>query len=385
MKFSKYLAYLALILPLAFFGQNSFKNIGNLKIFEEGQMGFHTNLVNNGNFDENLGLAGFYQEGSLEISGIFSPIFYDLESMVDENLNLSTSIKVSNSLNFLYGDIRTNKDHEDVYLQFINNAFYNGENDTAKGNSYIAVDQAKLFTFPVGTKTAIRPLSIEFVNQFNFVKCAYFSENSENHLIMSRKILNDNAENNSLSNISTDEFWKIETSGAAKVTLHWNVNSNISSFLNEVSQIKVVGWNNATLQWTNLGNVSYSGDLENGYVTSEDFNSQDYSIITFGSGNTSKNIILGNYLLTPDGDGINESLVFDFSQAPSNNSLQIYNRWGKLVYEEENYQNDFSGFANTGTFIKKGKKILPLGVYFYILKMRDLNLDFQGFLYLSRN
>lgn len=348
-------------------------------------MGFHTNLVNNGNFDENQGLAGFYQEGSLEISGIFIPSFYDLEAMVDDNLNLSTSIKVSNSLNFLYGDIQTNKADDDIYLQFINNAFYNGANDTAKGNAYIAVDHAMSFTFPVGTDTAMRPLSIEFINQFNFVKCAYFLENAENHLITSSKILNNSRENNSLSNISMDEFWKIETSGPAKVTLHWNVNSNISSFLNEASQIKVAGWNNATLQWTNLGNASYSGDLENGYVTSDVFNSQDYSIITFGSGNTSKNIILGNYLLTPDGDGINETLVFDFSQSPSNNSLQIYNRWGKLVYEEENYQNDFSGFANTGTFIKKGEKRLTLGVYFYMIKMRDLNLDFQGFFYLSRN
>jgi hypothetical protein len=40
--------------------QTALYNTGNLQIHEEGKMGFHIGLINDGSFDENLGLAGFY-------------------------------------------------------------------------------------------------------------------------------------------------------------------------------------------------------------------------------------------------------------------------------------------------------------------------------------
>ncbi|NNK21656.1 MAG: gliding motility-associated C-terminal domain-containing protein, partial [Flavobacteriaceae bacterium] len=42
------------------YSQTALYNSGNLRIHQEGQLGFHTDLVNDGPFDENVGLTGFY-------------------------------------------------------------------------------------------------------------------------------------------------------------------------------------------------------------------------------------------------------------------------------------------------------------------------------------
>jgi len=68
--------------------QNSFRNFGNLKVFENSALGFQTNLINDGSFDENLGRIGFYGEEELEISGIYAPKFYDFELFLDGDLLL---------------------------------------------------------------------------------------------------------------------------------------------------------------------------------------------------------------------------------------------------------------------------------------------------------
>jgi gliding motility-associated-like protein len=50
-----------------------------------------------------------------------------------------------------------------------------------------------------------------------------------------------------------------------------------------------------------------------------------------------------------------------------NANVQIYNRWGNLVYSNENYQNDWTGIANQGLVVY-GEE-LPAGTYFYIIQI----------------
>jgi gliding motility-associated-like protein len=73
--------------------------------------------------------------------------------------------------------------------------------------------------------------------------------------------------------------------------------------------------------------------------------------------------------ITPNGDGINETLVFDqLEEAPDeypNNELIIFNRWGDIVFRAQPYQNDWAGTNQKG-----GR--LPDGTYYYVLR---LNVD----------
>ena len=51
-------------------------------------------------------------------------------------------------------------------------------------------------------------------------------------------------------------------------------------------------------------------------------------------------------VITPNGDGKNETLTLNTPIKKLNNAplkLEIFNRWGKLVYQSENYQNDWKG------------------------------------------
>ncbi|MDC1450821.1 gliding motility-associated C-terminal domain-containing protein [Vicingaceae bacterium] len=64
-------------------------------------------------------------------------------------------------------------------------------------------------------------------------------------------------------------------------------------------------------------------------------------------------------VFTPNGDGINDVLRFDLLELYDGNKLQVFNRWGKLVFEDDNYQNDWDGGD------------LKDGTYFYILDIDD--------------
>ena len=51
-----------------------------------------------------------------------------------------------------------------------------------------------------------------------------------------------------------------------------------------------------------------------------------------------------------------------------------------LVFEKSNYRDEFSGIANKN--IARKNQQLPEGVYFYLLELKDLNLKYQGYIYL---
>jgi len=73
-------------------------------------------------------------------------------------------------------------------------------------------------------------------------------------------------------------------------------------------------------------------------------------------------IIVTNNILTPNGDGINDYLVIsDFDKFSDKCSLEMYNRWGNLVFENKNYKNDWNGTDLNG-------KNLESGTYYYIIK-----------------
>lgn len=52
------------------------------------------------------------------------------------------------------------------------------------------------------------------------------------------------------------------------------------------------------------------------------------------------NIIIPN-VFSPNGDGVNNALSFGGIVQYSGNTLQVFNRWGALIFESENYQNNW--------------------------------------------
>ncbi|MFN8397634.1 MAG: gliding motility-associated C-terminal domain-containing protein, partial [Bacteroidia bacterium] len=69
--------------------------------------------------------------------------------------------------------------------------------------------------------------------------------------------------------------------------------------------------------------------------------------------------------LTPNGDGFNEVLIVQALAGYPGSGIAVYNRWGNLVYENDDYQNDWAG-----TNGKTGES-LPDGTYFWVLHVSD--------------
>ncbi|MCL5247100.1 gliding motility-associated C-terminal domain-containing protein [Cellulophaga sp. 20_2_10] len=378
----KIIFYIFLCLSSIGLSQNVIQNTGNLKIFNNGQIGFHIDLANDGNFDQNEGLAGFYSDDTRTISGAFKPIFNDMEVVVTNDLFLDIAVGITNNSNFILGDVVTPRSAIDINLDFIQNAFYNGDSNLTKVDGYASIANKKSFTFPVGDADKIRPLLLDSETINNTAKSAYFFEDPNTPSTFTNTF-NTDAKADILTAVSTYEFWDLDANIPSKVTLTWDQDSSIENFVNVIEDIRIVGWNKALNIWENLGNAAMAGNFNSGSVTSDTFVPDDYEIITFGTSLTALSANFDNYFVSPNGDGINDFLHFEsISLAPDNNNLKIYNRWGRIVYDKEGYDNTFGGIANVKGVVTKGNA-LPDGVYFYILNLRDINIKHQGYIYLG--
>ena len=77
-------------------------------------------------------------------------------------------------------------------------------------------------------------------------------------------------------------------------------------------------------------------------------------------------------VFTPNSDGINDFFVPVNLDDYPNPSVLIYNRWGKLVYVNEDYQNDW-----TVTHYESGDK-LKEGIYYYIVDPESKKYNYNS-------
>ena len=149
--------------------QTAFHNFGNIQIHDQGQIGFHTHLINDGVFDNNLGLAGFYGDTQLNVSGSSVAEFFNTEIDVLEGLNLETSLGTYNHVEFINGKVFTPRNNLSVTFEFLN-ADYSGDSDIEHVDGYATLFGSKEFTFPIGDADKLRPLSISEPNSISTFK-----------------------------------------------------------------------------------------------------------------------------------------------------------------------------------------------------------------------
>jgi gliding motility-associated-like protein len=101
------------------------------------------------------------------------------------------------------------------------------------------------------------------------------------------------------------------------------------------------------------------------FWSSQIFNVTHYVITEFGCMDTlSKSytvitkIVIPN-VFTPNNDGMNDTFIVDGLQYIDGAILKIYNRWGRVIYTDENYKNTWNGGD------------VADGIYFYILTLPE--------------
>ena len=81
-------------------------------------------------------------------------------------------------------------------------------------------------------------------------------------------------------------------------------------------------------------------------------------------------------LITPNNDGNNDYLYFNLAEYNSNLTIEVFNRWGKTVYKNSDYKNEFNGISLSG-------EELPEDTYFVILADTEKKI-YSGYFLLKR-
>jgi gliding motility-associated-like protein len=77
-------------------------------------------------------------------------------------------------------------------------------------------------------------------------------------------------------------------------------------------------------------------------------------------------------IITPNNDGINDFLSFEYLSFYPDNEIFIFNRWGNELFRQKNYQNNWSG------------EEYDEGTYFYLLKIYETGDEYSSFFFLDK-
>ena len=86
---------------------------------------------------------------------------------------------------------------------------------------------------------------------------------------------------------------------------------------------------------------------------------------------------------SPNSDGDNDLFLISCIENYPNNKLEVYNRWGNIVYQAKGYSNTWDGTSNGRVTINEAKE-LPVGTYYYVLDLGDGSKPKTGWIYINR-
>ena len=239
------------------------------------------------------------------------------------------------------------------------------------------------FEFPIGSGGYFRPASISQIGSSNnFFKSKYVLENSNNLYPHTQK-------DDLITLINANEYWEFESNQSTvdvALSLSWNNATTPTELTKEDSDysLAIVSWDDAESKWKFFTSAV---DNQNETVTAAINKS---GIFTLGKVRiaTVDDVVVYN-AVSPNGDGLNDYFNITGLEKFSDNSLQIYNRYGVKVFETSNYGvngNWFRGISEGRVTVNKSEG-LPTGTYFYVLKFKTSNgyKDKVGYLYINND
>jgi|GEM_PF-1504216 len=84
-----------------------------------------------------------------------------------------------------------------------------------------------------------------------------------------------------------------------------------------------------------------------------------------------------NNVVTPNGDGHNDKFIVKNIEYYPNNTLKIFNRAGRILYNKRGYANEWDGTLNGNP--------LAVGTYYYIIDLGNRTRAFKGYINIVRN
>ncbi len=145
------------------------------------------------------------------------------------------------------------------------------------------------------------------------------------------------------------------------------ITSPLKSIINNQANVAAISVLDTTI---NVSDISTNGTKVD---PNDDGNpiEQDATPINVKASTSTGNITIPQGF-SPNGDGQNDTFVITgVNKDTEQVELQIFNRWGSLVYASEDYSNTWDGKANQGVKIIGDGLSLPDGTYFYVVTIKD--------------
>ncbi len=120
-------------------------------------------------------------------------------------------------------------------------------------------------------------------------------------------------------------------------------------------------WNNSTTTAAELANLR-SGDYV--FIITDSNNCTKTTTITVHDDTC--HLVQIPDVITPNGDGYNDQWMIKGLDIYPQASVQVFNKWGDMLFERNGYNNDWTGQGKNGP--------IPDGTYYYILKLNAPNI-----------
>lgn len=296
---------------------------------------------------------------------------------------LAADISVSGNADFKKGIIDADSYNGKVIFES------NATHTNTSNNSFVDGKVAKIgtaaFEYPVGDANYYRPsLHENSGNNADTYTSHYYLQNSD-------ASYPHNSKQDNIQLINDKEYWEItKDNGLTDIvlTLTLNPDTTPSYIYQEMAgtEIQIVRWDNGEKKWISEGGVT---DEAQRMVTAK---VSGYGIFTLARVTKTPeeldDLIVYN-ALSPNGDNKNDFFHIKGIDKYPDNSVEIYNRWGVLVYQTHGYNESdrvFNGFSDGRVTVNRGAG-LPTGTYFYILKYKTETRvkEKSGYLYINQD
>ncbi|RTE54881.1 DUF11 domain-containing protein [Arenibacter aquaticus] len=152
--------------------------------------------------------------------------------------------------------------------------------------------------------------------------------------------------------------------------------------IDETTELSITAVITNKNDYFNIASLAYVDQLD--FMPKNDTSMANISLTEYEVNDIDSDCMVVFNEFSPNSDGLNDVFYIECIEDYPNNYLQVFNRWGKKVFETKGYKNNWDGTVSTG-ILNGSDTNLPVGTYFYLLDFGDAETPVKsGWLYISR-
>lgn len=342
-----------------------FRNKGEL--FNDDSLKVAGAWLNEGNYDPGNGIIVFTSTDTSipQIINHNNQSFSKLVISGGGRKQILADLTVGESLTLTDGIIISQGSHG---VHFSSTAVIVGGSDASHINATVYQQGTGTKLFPVGNGVTYLPVEISGITTNSEIGITLTELGAGETLLT----------NSSLADISDKRYWAVDVASGSltgtKITLPVEGDEGLDALKN--NEFVVAFAESESDDFMSIGRSlnSTSALTQNELALTE-------GLVTLAVPSENLSIVVFNAISPNPDDQINNYIHID--NLVESDVVSIYNRWGDLVFEMKNYDNDdtakrFNGQSNVG-----GSKELPAGNYFYVIR-RKAGKEVSGYVSLRK-